>query len=322
MDKTTIKHLMYMPLLGLGLYGGYRGERFLRNRIKIIKQFVVPSLLAQTNKNFILWISVRREDKHNKQIKELKEYFDTITDFKTVITFAGVCFYDDKYEDKIARERLIDALQGSMGDLINAIGECSHVLMTIQPSDDIYSINAIKILQTAFKESDFEGSGFKNGYIWNMRTKEVREYNPQTNPPFYTIKMPRDVFIDPLAHARFTGLKKAVGKYKEGTPIPSHEYVGDAVNYKQIDERGFLVGCHLDNISTGFDNPYAGDKVSGVLKEFGLENTEPLKVDFSLGRYILSKLPHKVKRKLRWWAGEKQWIFRPLFAIIYNILRS
>lgn len=315
MDKTTIKHLLYMPLLGLGLYNGYRGERFLRNRIKIIKQFVVPSLLTQTNKDFILWISVRREDKGNKQIKELKEYFDTIKDFKTVITYSGCCFYDDKYPDDVARERLINALQGAMADLINTIGQCDYVLMTIQPSDDLYHPNAIETLQTAFKEGDFEAVGFKKGYIANYQTLAMREYNPTTNPPFYTIKFPRKIFIEPLDHCNYTAIKKDIGKYKAGTPIPSHEYVGDALNYLQIDARGFTVGCHGDNISTQFNNPFAGDEVSPL-------KAEPLIIPFSLGRLVFEKLPYSWKRKLRWWAGEKKWILRPLFSIIYNLLRS
>ena len=114
-------------------------------------------------------------------------------------------------------------------------------------------------------------------------------------------------------------------KYKQGTPLPSHEYVKDVFGdrYKVIDARGFLVGCHGDNISTQFNNPFAGDYVSNeVLKNFGLENVEPLQIPFSLGRLVFKKMPYSWKRKLRYLAGEKKWIGRSLFSIIYNFLRS
>ena len=36
------KHLMYMPFSGLGLYNGFRGNRWLKNRIKICKLRIRP----------------------------------------------------------------------------------------------------------------------------------------------------------------------------------------------------------------------------------------------------------------------------------------
>ena len=50
----------------------------------------------------------------------------------------GFYFYDDKYPDEVARERLIMAIHGSLGELMNIIGEVDYVLTTIQPSDDCY----------------------------------------------------------------------------------------------------------------------------------------------------------------------------------------
>jgi hypothetical protein len=321
--ENKIKHLCYVPFTGLGLFSGFRGNRWLKSRIKIFKQFVITNLQAQTSHNFTLWCSWRPEEKSNKYVRELIDYLNQIPEFKTIHTFNGLCFYDDKFEDDVARERLINNLHCSMGDLLDEVGQVDYVYMTIQPSDDIYHIRTIEMLQRMFRETDFEAIGFKKGYICSYQTKEVREYNPTTNPPFYTIKFKKEDFIDPLRHIQFTALKKDVGKYKKGTPCPSHEYIGDCLKYGQIDERGFSVGTHGENISTHFDNPFAGEKVGQeALKDFGIENTEVLKISFSLGKVIFNKLPHQVKRKLRYLAGEKKWILRPIFAIIYNTLRS
>lgn len=315
--ESKIIHFLYCPFTGLGLYNGFRGNRWLKNRIEIFKNFVVPSLFAQTNRNFILWISWRYEDMHNPLVKELERWF-TYNSLKVVFTYSGVAFYDDKYPDDIARERLISSIHGSMGELLNVMGEAKEVYMTIQPSDDCYHRKAVQAIQELFeKMPDIQAFGFSKGYICNYITKEVREYNPTTNPPFYTIKFPRDVFTDPFKHCAYTSIKKDVGKYKAGTPIPSHEYVADALKYGKIDERGFLVGCHGENVSTHFNNPFGGDIVApDVLKDFGLYNVEPIKIRFSIRKRLLRMLPHRVQRKIRYWFGEILW------QKMYNWLRS
>ena len=310
-------HFLMCPFTGLGMYNGFRGNRWLRNRIKIFKQFVVPSLLAQTSQDFILWVSWRYEEKYNKQVIELKKYLDE-TGLRNVFTYGGVCFYDDKHEDNVARNRLVENLHASMPDLINVIGEADYVYLTIQPSDDVYYKRFVADIAEGFEEdNDIDALGFTRGYIMNYRAGQIKEWNPVTNPPFYTIKFKREDFLDPIKHCEFTSIKKDVGKYKAGTPIPSHEYVGDALKYKRSDYRGFLVGTHLDNISTVFKHPYAGNDVSKkVLEDFGLENVPLLKVKFSFRKKILKALPYKVQRKLRYIFGEK------LFNKIYEFLRN
>lgn len=297
---------MYCPWTGLGLYDGFRGNKWLKNRIKIFKQFVIPSLLAQTNKDFILLCSWRRKEKSNPIVKEFIKYLNSIKDFKTIHTFAGILFYDDKYEDSVARERLVSSVHSSMGEIINAVGECDYILMTIQPSDDLYCTSAVADIQRIFKVTDFEAIGFSKGYICNYLTKEVAEYNPETNPPFYTIKFPRETFIEPRKHCEYTALKKDVGKYKVGTPCPSHEYIGDCLKYGVINERGFLVGTHSVNISTTFTNPYKGNPVPDkILEEFGIMNSPPLHIKIGLRKRILLKLPFWLQKKIRYILGEK-----------------
>jgi hypothetical protein len=315
--EQKIKHLLYCPFTGLGLYGGFRGNRWLENRIKIFKQFVVPALLSQTNQNFTLWISWRYEEKNNKQVIKLKEYLKNIG-LKIFFTYSGVCFYDDKYKDEIAKERLINSLHGASGEIINETCETDYVYMTIQPSDDCYRNDAIEKIQKKFRDNpNIQAVGFKKGYIIDYQTKLLREYNPTTNPPFYTINFPRNIFIDPLKHIEYTGLKKDVGNYKKGTPIPSHEYVNDALDYKIIEDRGFLVGTHGENISTTFKHPFSGSMVSmEILNNFGLLNIMPLKIKYSFRKRILKLFPFKIQRKLRYILGEK------IYNKLYEFLRS
>lgn len=317
-----IIHFLNVPFTGLGLYGGYRGDRWLKNRIKVFKQFVIPSLKNQTSKNFVLWISWRHEEKFNPIVRELIEWLKEVKEFKTVHTFHGVCFYDDKYNDDEAKNRLVTSLHGSIGELLDVINDADTVLVTIQPSDDCYVANMISGMQRVFNElTHIQSLGFTKGYIMNYSTQELAEYNPSTNPPFFTIKFPKDIFIEPLKHAEYISIKKNVGKYKAGTPYPSHEYVIDALNFGSINERGFIVGTHGENISTVFNHPFKGRSINGqekydILKRFGLLEVKKLELKTSLRKWILRQLPFKCQRMIRYWIGERIW------QNIYNFLRK
>ena len=301
--EYKIKHLFYVPFTGLGLYNGFRGNRWLRNRIKIFKQFVVPSLLAQTNQNFILWISWRPQEKHNRYVKELKHWLDQ-TSLQVYFSYNGLCIYDDKLPLLEAREKLITSLHSTLGEL-NDLLDCTHVYVTLQPSDDCYSKYTVEWLQKSFAELECNAIGFKHGYIMNYLTKDVAEYNPSTNPPFYTIKYPRDVFIDPLKHLDYIALKSDQGPYPAGTPLPSHEYPKDCFKYAVSEERGFLVGCHSENISTTFNHTFKGKLVDKeTLQKFGLQNVPHLQIPVNLRRLFLHRLPARVQRKLRYYFGE------------------
>jgi hypothetical protein len=313
-SNKTFCHFLLIPFTGLGLYNGFRGNYWLRSRIKIFKQFVVPSLLNQTCKDFILWVSWRYEEKENPQVRELKQYLDD-KGLKSVFTFSGCPFWDDKYEDSIAHERLINAIHGAMGDLLNVMGEAKTILYTIQPSDDIYYYKMVEEVQKIFDEQeDVQAVSYKKGYVMDYIKGRLAEWNPATNPPFFTIKFPRETFIDPIKHVNYTG------------PYKSHEYIGDKLNLFPIYDRGFLVGTHTANISTVFDHPYANGDYRGevkdiILSEFGIDKAGPLVIQFSIRSKIFHYLPYKVKRKLRYWS-ECNWLLRPLFASLYNFMRS
>lgn len=310
MESKKIAHLLYVPFTGLGLYGGHRGSRWLKNRIKIFEQFVVPSLYLQTNQRFIIWISWRYEDRNDPQIVELERYLKSFG-FKVVFTYAGVCFWDDKYSDAEAYERLVSAVHDSMGELLNVMGEADEVLMTIQPSDDCYNSMMVEQVQGFFaSQKKIHVFGYKKGYVMDYVNRRLCEWNPKTTPPFYTIRFPRTTFADPLLHLKYTG------------PYKSHEYVKDYLPSLYVENRGFLVGTHGSNISTVFDHPYTGheflgDNVDSILSGFGLLDAGTLKISWSIRSMLFHKLPYKAKRKLRYWSEQSV-----VFSWVYNWIRS
>lgn len=298
-------HLLYVPFTGLGLYNGHRGKRWLRNRIHIFKQFVVPSLLAQTNQHFTIWVSWRYEERSDAIVREFREYLESMFPNRVVFTYSGVCFWDDKYPDEIAHRRLIEAIHGASADLANAIGECDTVLMTIQPSDDCYYSVMVEEMQKLFAENkQIQAAAYTRGYVCDYTTKRLAEWNPTTNPPFYTIKFPRETFLNPLHHIEYAGIK-------------SHEYLPEKLTIARTETRGFLVGTHGENISTIFNHPFKGEDMSSTwFREFGLADVPVLTLPVSIRKRLLRKLPHGWQRKLRYWLGERG------YARIYDWLRN
>lgn len=303
--ESKVTHFLYMPLLGLGLYGGHRGNRWLRNRIHIFKQFVLPSLLNQSSTNFILWVSVRPEDTGDPLVQSFREYLESVRGLRVVFTYSGVCFWDDKYPDDVAHNRLAMALHDALPALFNVMGEAEEILVTIQPSDDCYYSGMVADVQQVFEENPaVQACVYRKGYVMDYITKRIAEWNPQTSPPFYTIKFPREIFIDPFRHIEYAGIK-------------SHEYLPQRLMTLDSQYRGFLVGTHGENISTIFEHPFRGEFVPAtVLSNFGLSGVEPLKLPISFRKRFMRRLPHGWQRKLRYWLGER------FSAKIYDFLRS
>lgn len=301
--------LVYTPFTGLGLYGGHRGNRWLKNRIAVFKQFVIPSLLNQTDRDFVHWISWRREDKGNKDIELLGEYLSNLPNYKYVFTFDGICFWDDKFEDSVARERLADALHRTLPQLFDYAPDCKEIYWLLQPSDDLYHRLTIESVRLAFEDPEMEAISYTKGYLCNYQTLELKEYNPKTNPPFFAIKFPREIFFDAGKHMTYTG------------PYKSHEYIGDKLKLKHFEGRGFLVGTHGENISTHFNHPYGNVEISDIdrdtiLYEFGVGNAGPIKIPLSFRKWLMRKIPHPIRRKLRYWFGEL------IYSRFYEWIRS
>lgn len=304
------KFVVYTPFTGLGLYGGFRGNRWLRNRIKIFKQFVVPSLINQSDKEFVHWISWRPEERNNPHVKELYSWLSLNVNYPFVFTYEGIAFWDDKYPDEIARERLFESLRNSLPALLEPLSDCEEVIMLLQPSDDLYAYNTIHEMKNTFNVyPSIQAVSYQCGYICNYNTKEVLYYNPNTNPPFFAIKFPRNTFFDPGKHINYTG------------PYKSHEYVGDVLSLLTLPSRGFMVGTHGENISTHFNHPFGSPLPSTLDKDrilfhFGVLAVPKLELPKSFRKWIIRHLPYKWQKKFRYWWGER------LFNWFYNFIRN
>lgn len=294
-------HFIYMPWTGLGLHNGFRGNTWLRNRIKIFKEFVLPSILNQTiNDKFYLWCSWRPEERNNPVVEKFRQYLNQFKGLSVIHTFGGLCFWDDKYSYKTASERLMNSLKSSLPYLKDYVGDNPYTLMTIWPSDDLYVSQAMEWVQEKVKElvsRDFVTNHvicFQKGYISNYATKEIHEYLNKTNPPFFTIVFSQEQFLNPEKHYYHTG------------PYQSHEYVINHLAPHFIDKPGFCVGTHNMNISTTFNHRFKGRAIEGFEKErlmfdLGITESEPLIFERPVRlwmRWLINKFPDKIRYHL------------------------
>ncbi len=276
-DKYNICHLFYCPFTGLGLHDGYRGDLWMKNRIEIFKKYTLKSILNQTNRNIINWISFREKDKDNPLVLGLIKHLKSLRDYNYAFTFGGVCFWDDKYPNDNLKERLEKTLPA----LKETIAWRKYVYMTIQPSDDMYMRDmAEKIQCEDFKEN--KAVGYLRGYILNSQTDQLAEYNPTTTPPFYTIMFTKEDFLDPEKH--FELVKN----------LKSHEYIRREFDFFPYSDPGFCVLVHGENISTTWDISYKGREIKGNEKEAILERFGIYDI---LKKNFLNKLKQKLSRQ-------------------------
>lgn len=253
MNKT---HIIYIPFTGVGKHQ-YKGDDWFRDRIEIFKNHTLKSLLNQTNKDFILWLSFRSEERNNPLINRLHNL-----PFWTIFSFNGLAYFDDKNEEqnKTLKERLTEKLKALSIYKIDG----DYIYLTRIDSDDMFHKDVVQLIQD---QEPFEGAlTLQLGNLYNKDTGEVAEWNPLTNPPFHTIMMKRETFFDPEKHiAAYEGFKS-----HEDIARLRHKVLWRGDNRM---DRLYTVLVHNPSmhISTNWNHPFKGKLLDkNVLKDFGI----------------------------------------------------
>lgn len=286
MDKQII---FMVPFTGLGLHDGYRGDKWLERRIKIFKEYTLQALLNQKSLNFVLWMCFRPQEKTNPQVHELEKHLNKLRGLTSIFTYYGIPFWDDKYSDKEAEDKLKYCLKNSLPELKQHVQGFNWIYLMIQPSDDMYLTQIIEDLRNIVPEN--KAFGYKKGYIMNYHTKEIANYDPETNPPFYAICFDKETFLNPEKHFNY------IGKCK------SHEDIGNFVEICYFPSRGFVVGTHGANISTDWNISYKGKVLSkweqeSIMIRTGTLFSDPIPI-YKDKRYFARKLPKFLSELLR-----------------------
>ncbi len=284
-------HLVYIPMTGVGLYGGYRGDTWYKERIEILKKYTLKSLQAQTNQNFCIWFSFREQEEWNPLTGDLANYMKA-QGIRYVFTFNGLMYHDDKFSDGFMNKtkNIIRCLRDwvrnnrSFTDVVGGIGEIyinknktlkervAHSLDVLRPyfkdapwvvvtrvdSDDMFHKQAVEIIQQC---EPFVGALVcKQGVIFNSSTGELAEWNPPTNPPFHTIFFPNKVWDEPV----FFNADNYVSYFKD---FKSHEDTTRVFDCVALPAYFYCVTTHnpKNHISTIWNHPFRGKMVDPAL---------------------------------------------------------
>jgi hypothetical protein len=253
-----ITHFIYIPFTGLG-DPDYRGNDWFSNRARVFKDYTLKSLSNQTNKNFIIWISFRPEDKGSETVKEIQEAID-FTGLKRIFTFDGIAMYDDRgihhnKDLKSRLERIIETLRPHIkGD---------WVFRTDCGSDDMLSKEAIAEIQEQ-EPRENGATYYLNGYIFNAQTGQVADWLRDSSCSKYTLMFAKDEFLDVDKH------------YDKLMKLESHEFTPIVFDADRLPDGRYACTVHGYNISTGWVNSFRGEEYFGaekdeIRKRFGLE---------------------------------------------------
>ncbi len=279
-------HLIYIPMTGVGLYGGYRGDAWYKERAQFFLDYTLKSLEHQTNQSFAIWMSFReQEEDHpitamiaNEMKKRNMRYF---------MTFDGLMYNDDKFSDGIwlktknigrclrdwyRNNRSFMDVMGGIGEIyINKnntlLSRARHSIDVLEPylkdsewitvtridSDDLFHHQAVETIQS---KEPFRGALVcGKGLIYNTDTKELCEWNPPTNPPFHTVFLPARIFLNAATYVLY------FNQYH------SHEDVPKIFDTQKLPDNFYCVTTHnpKNHISTIWNHPFRGKNVNPEL---------------------------------------------------------
>lgn len=281
-------HIVVIPMTGVGVGRGFKNDAWFKDRIDIFKKYTLNSLLKQSNRAFLLWLTFRPQERNHPYVRELAQYLHE-NRVATIMTFEGLMWWDDKFSKglknaimNIARvgrqcwrdkdfkplipatleiifapknKTLLNRLERALYELRKAqeLQDANYIFVTRIDSDDMFHREEIAEIQ---RVTPFEGAlVHKNGYIYNSNTNEMAEWNPKTNPPFHTIIFLGSKFFNPVEHLRFyNGFR-------------SHEDVTKCFKTKQLEDGRYCVLIHQKHISTIWDHPFKGKPVDPKLLE-------------------------------------------------------
>ncbi len=276
MEAQRSLHIIAIPFTGVGLHGGYRGDKWFKHRINIFKNYTLRSLANQTNKDFVLWLWFRPEEETNPLVAEIVTALKEVN-LPFIITFHGLMYWDDKFSSyglkakvrncimmlrdqwynkewiplktlwrytwENKNKTLVNRLNASLHVLTNSIGkDFEWIYLTRLDSDDMFHRETVALIQSHTPEYR-RALVFDKGYIYNIETGQLAEWNPPTNPPFHTIIFPGAIFFDAQSHYEYYGAFR------------SHEDIPKVFNPITLDMGRYMVSYQGKHISTAWDSP-------------------------------------------------------------------
>jgi len=231
--------------------GGFDIPGWLDYRLVLFKELTLKSVLAQTNKDFIVWLRWHANMKDDESVLQWQKLIKSVG-INSVFTF------DD------------------LSPLKEAIEATEWIYVSNCDTDDLIHSNYIDLIQTQkpiLKKAVFP----VQGYRWDIRINRL-ETHEWKSPPFWTIIFPTSVFFDEPAKKEYMNIVRGhqdIAKKMKAIILPGRLYVHvthglNAMNlYKKKKERQQLSDIDISkypipNIKT------IGQRNLEILEPFGL----------------------------------------------------
>jgi hypothetical protein len=221
-------------------------DEWWKNRLNVYEYFCLNSIKQQTNKNFLLLMSLDWVPSH--VCEKIKQILDR----------SGL-----KYIIHIIKDVSFSEIMKPFVD------DFEIIYHTRIDSDDLFHKNAVEEIQSY----DFENRRalvFQKGYCYDIRENKLRHYF-MPSPPFSTIMYPMNIYID----------KQKQEEYKN---FRSHDTLVQKMPYISLSENKFIVNVHGTNRITTFENnrgKYRGyndnidipiSEINNILNPFGINS--------------------------------------------------
>jgi len=145
--------------------GQYKNPEWLKERFYLFENFCLPSMLSQTDKNFI-WLCTFHKETPEPFLSKIKEYHEKCPQMEVI-------FYDEysKY-----RQNIVNIIK-------DKVEQKSYLVTTRLDNDDSFAIDYIEnIHKHLYQTKKGYFIDFIYGYIYDTQNKEVHYQKFRRNP--------------------------------------------------------------------------------------------------------------------------------------------
>lgn len=240
--SKKIKHIFQVPFTGKTPHGdGFTSQEWYDSRANLFINYTLKSLMQQTNKDFLLWITFRPQEIFNPTTKKIAQAI-TQSGITNIMSFNGTMFTEDKapWHNVDLKERLEKCLP----TLKEFVADADYVYETNLDSDDTVHKKFSEIVQN-YRYKKKGALYMQRGFVYNTQGRVADWLNP-TSQQNYTIMFPTKTYFD--AGKRL--------EYLDG--FNTHEQVPTKFEATKMPDGLYCSIIHGGNISTVWDHPFMG----------------------------------------------------------------
>lgn len=209
-------------------------EQWLKDRFNFFMEYTYPSLMNQTNPNFMLWFAC------GPGLEGLVKQSPLKRCLKAAFT------YGDQHFPTVLNELGLKRLNGAQ-----------HVYVTRLDSDDLYAPDALQLVASyPLKSNAAQALIFQQGYLHDIHSGRWGIYRKHSSP-FHTLIFPTESFTN-------------VDKYKTLFGTGDHSQVAEKWMWFPLPENKLCVLIHGKNIGSTFENLMKSEFTPAEIEEKNL----------------------------------------------------